>query len=1129
MTSEDLLQPGHVVKERWKVVRKIGGGGFGEIYEGQDLITREQVALKVESARMPKQVLKMEVAVLKKLQGKEHVCRFIGCGRNDRFNYVVMQLQGKNLAELRRSQPRGAFSLSTTLRLGIQILKAIESIHSVGFLHRDIKPSNFSMGRLPFNNRRVYMLDFGLARQYTTTSGEVRCPRAAAGFRGTVRYASINAHRNREMGRHDDLWSLFYMLVEFVNGQLPWRKIKDKEQVGLMKEKYDHRLLLKHLPSDFKQFLEHIQSLSYADKPDYGMLASLFERCMKRRAIKETDPYDWEKTEQLSQINNQVNCSSILNSNAQAKNDVTNTNHAVPQVTVQASNISSVEQKQRNKLDSDMMNNVAATTEPVRAIEKVKSDKNQNVNIGQVVYKTSPKQNNSEKQENPIVMEKTPPIPIKQFIIQQEQAQTPETDGDLDYPMMHKLQKTASEAMIREHRHHPPANKPTDNVIMNEMKKAASPVKRRSTSQVEEKTTYGRLRVLTAPPTSVANVHELAQESTGSPRDSENVPFQYDVKIVGGNESRKGQRRHRPNSGSSVNLQRLNSASATTRDHSITQFALIDDENISALQNMTKGGGGGLTLASQWKSQFDDSEETTDNEWKQEPQSPEHQKIQYIQQHHKEQHPHYHTLPSKHHQSNNSHDHVVHIKSSATQPQSLQNTPSQPIAPLSSQQLHHQLQKDTNQTREFYIQHRSRSREDPLLKLKLKKKKKCHLNIAGIESFPNIQDHLPRCWSEPALGNILRHNLEPPLLQQAAFDDTIFKMDVNRNVGVRDICNDDNGPSPCQPFAKLFQYKSLPNIAFAEYELKMSPKIRETETTFYYRASSEPNNNYISNPCILADKENGVNEATNDQQEEEEQHAISGRLEIRVLSKDKISKEASPNPEESIYFDAVVTNGPQTNPTSIGDVADESKLKGDEQKKENVQYEEEFIWINKKEPQEKKYDIKVYEDSLKIQKYKIVTVDKSDDALDGPDEDEKEDDGKEKEVGDIEVKEAESDNKIDECAQAAGTSSIAATNLQNDREDIESTTDNRIDNERLRDCSNSSNSKIPVFNPSGSSRMLSQRSSWAGVEEGPDISDLTPGLRRRRQNAEKYVTDPSQLNLRFTRPKSRPVISAGIE
>lgn len=51
-------------------LKKIGGGGFGEIYEAMDLLTRENVALKVESAQQPKQVLKMEVAVLKKLQGK---------------------------------------------------------------------------------------------------------------------------------------------------------------------------------------------------------------------------------------------------------------------------------------------------------------------------------------------------------------------------------------------------------------------------------------------------------------------------------------------------------------------------------------------------------------------------------------------------------------------------------------------------------------------------------------------------------------------------------------------------------------------------------------------------------------------------------------------------------------------------------------------------------------------------------------------------------------------------------------------------------------------------------------------------------------------------------------------------
>ena len=85
-----------------------------------------------------------------------------------------------------------------------------------------------------------------------------------------------------------------------------------------MKEKYDHRLLLKHLPSDFKQFMEHLQVLEYADKPDYGqfflvstcsyviilfpaMISGIFERTMKRRGVRESDPFDWEKVSFLHQ------------------------------------------------------------------------------------------------------------------------------------------------------------------------------------------------------------------------------------------------------------------------------------------------------------------------------------------------------------------------------------------------------------------------------------------------------------------------------------------------------------------------------------------------------------------------------------------------------------------------------------------------------------------------------------------------------------------------------------------------------------------------------------------------------------------------------------------------------------
>ncbi|XP_019772963.2 tau-tubulin kinase homolog Asator isoform X3 [Dendroctonus ponderosae] len=641
MTSEDLLQPGHVVKERWKVVKKIGGGGFGEIYEGQDLLTKEQVALKVESARQPKQVLKMEVAVLKKLQGKEHICRFIGCGRNDRFNYVVMQLQGRNLAELRRAQPRAAFSLSTTLRLGLQILRAIESIHSVGFLHRDIKPSNFSMGRLPYNCRKVYMLDFGLARQYTTTTGEVRAPRAAAGFRGTVRYASINAHKNREMGRHDDLWSLFYMLVEFVNGQLPWRKVKDKEQVGLMKEKYDHRLLLKHLPSDLKQFLDHIQSLEYADKPDYAMLISLFERCMKRRNVKESDPFDWEKPTGDSQPISQV---------SQVQPPTTTPTTLARQTT---------------KLLTTTENNQ----------ENIEPTDNKEIQIDA---------------RRRIEAENTAPLATDT----QTNAGRPGVDKNCNATA---VDQTSRRRRATSHFDQAPTDR-LDNEAAVASAKSTSDAPRPAPLRKSQSgaATLGRLRVATPP-----------QGQSGSLGESPATPEQ------------ERPRRRAPSAARS---------SRGTRDQSVTQFAVMDDENVS--QQVTRGGA--LTLVSQWKSQFDDSEETTDNEWK--PESPEH------------------------HRGGGSHAGSIHQSHLQAAPvESLAGVTPQTQAVLSK------ISEDSKASHRKYV------------------------NIAGIEDYPELVGALPRAWSCPALGPRIRRALKPPLLQQAAFDDLVFRMDVMRNVASKHI------------------------------------------------------------------------------------------------------------------------------------------------------------------------------------------------------------------------------------------------------------------------------------------------------------------------------------------------------
>ncbi|KZC08670.1 Tau-tubulin kinase 1 [Dufourea novaeangliae] len=740
MTTEDLLQPGHVVKERWKVIRKIGGGGFGEIYEGLDVMTREQVALKVESGRQPKQVLKMEVAVLKKLQGRDHVCRFIGCGRNDRFNYVVMQLQGKNLAELRRAQPRGAFSLSTTLRLGLQILKAIESIHEVGFLHRDIKPSNFSIGRLPHNSRLVYMLDFGLARQFTTGTGEVRPPRSAAGFRGTVRYASVNAHKNKEMGRHDDLWSLFYMLVEFVNGQLPWRKVKDKEQVGLMKENYDHHLLLKHLPSDLRGFLEHIQGLKYADEPDYAMLAGLFERCMKRRGVKTYDPYDWERplisNESLPTTRSlpTVTIPPVLTT-------ATTINQPPTTPNVDTNNQENVEPDNRKELDAQMDYDTICRKNKQRGVEGSSvpftstisnhgRDKNCNATIPTIDNTHRSSTNDSRDLYQYYTGSPKKRRAVSLAAEPQTGVVTVEKPVDNEGDALMASARSASEV---------PRNKISAN--------AAAPLRKSASGA-----TFARLRVTPAPETTTGE--------PPSPRVQTEVDASYcsyDVtnqKYVG-NQSPVTEQREplkREPRRRTDGRQQSRASRAAIRDCSITQFAQIDDDNVSALQQVTKGGGG-LTLASQWKSQFDDSEET-DNEWKGENlQSPEHKGT---------------NMPAIVPQSTVVNDAVTTVSSV---PASIDAKTA--VIQTATSVVSHQhsiiptaLSRISEDSPKPSVPHRC-------------------LNIAGIEKYPDLQGALPRAWSVPALAPHVRAYLEAPLIQQASFDDLVYEVDLMRNIATR--------------------------------------------------------------------------------------------------------------------------------------------------------------------------------------------------------------------------------------------------------------------------------------------------------------------------------------------------------
>jgi len=263
------------------------------------------VAIKVEGPfvknKRKRDLLTMEISVLKSMQNSEYACQYIACGRitfqytksSQTYDYMVMQLLGPNLSKLRKKYKK--FSLATTALIGKQMLHGIKDCHTCGVVHRDIKPGNFCIdnSKLIDGRPRCCIIDFGLCRSYVNANGEVKEARRSVGFRGTAAYASINAHDGKDLGRVDDLWSLFYVLVEFVTGSLPW-KGKQKEEVAIYKRQMTNYYLVANLPTPFSDMLQYLKTLKFKDEPDYDLLEGMLDELFRISGQPYDIPYDWD-------------------------------------------------------------------------------------------------------------------------------------------------------------------------------------------------------------------------------------------------------------------------------------------------------------------------------------------------------------------------------------------------------------------------------------------------------------------------------------------------------------------------------------------------------------------------------------------------------------------------------------------------------------------------------------------------------------------------------------------------------------------------------------------------------------------------------------------------------------------
>jgi predicted Ser/Thr protein kinase len=221
-----MLKPGDVVEGKYRIVRELGHGGMGAVYEGENVRIHRKVAIKVLHANVAEkadvvQRFEREAQAAGRI-GSEHIVEVLDLGTlasGERF-MVMEYLDGESLGD--RIKRKKQLTPNELAPLVVQLLEGLHAAHAAGIVHRDLKPDNVYVLHSRGGQRDfVKILDFGVSK-FSALDSDMSMTRTGA-VMGTPYYMSPEQARGAKIDARSDLYSVGVIMYQAVTGRVPFR------------------------------------------------------------------------------------------------------------------------------------------------------------------------------------------------------------------------------------------------------------------------------------------------------------------------------------------------------------------------------------------------------------------------------------------------------------------------------------------------------------------------------------------------------------------------------------------------------------------------------------------------------------------------------------------------------------------------------------------------------------------------------------------------------------------------------------------------------------------------------------------------------------------------------------------